>query len=224
KNSERRLKSRSSPGSTRSTRAGRMKKSSHPTSRTSSGRTPSARYAKRRQSAGAKSIARWAAHQGWMWTRWKKSSATTKRPPPHLRPLRPRRKRRVNKAEDARWLAAAASLAERARPLSRPNPAVGAIVMKDGIVVGQGWTRLGGRPHAEAVALAQAGAAARGATLYVTLEPCAHRGGRGPACADLAAEAGLARVVTGIEDPDPRTRGTGLARLRKAGIDAICAN
>jgi diaminohydroxyphosphoribosylaminopyrimidine deaminase/5-amino-6-(5-phosphoribosylamino)uracil reductase len=129
----------------------------------------------------------------------------------------------VNKAEDARWLAAAASLSERARPLSRPNPAVGAIVIKDGIVLGLGWTRPGGRPHAEAVALAQAGAAARGATLYVTLEPCAHRGPRGPACADLVVEAGLARVVAGIEDPDPRTRGAGLTYLCEAGIDALCA-
>src|SRR5690606_2743924 len=90
--------------------------------------------------------------------------------------------------------------------------------------LGQGWTRPGGRPHAEAVALAQAGAAARGGTLYVTLEPCAHRGGRGPACADLVAEAGLARVVVGMEDPDPRTRGAGLARLRDAGIEALCVD
>ena len=94
-------------------------------------------------------------------------------------------------SDDARWLAAAASLAERARPLSRPNPAVGAIVVKDGKVVGRGWTQPGGRPHAEAVALAQAGEAARGATLYVTLEPCAHTSERGPACADLVVEAGL---------------------------------
>jgi diaminohydroxyphosphoribosylaminopyrimidine deaminase/5-amino-6-(5-phosphoribosylamino)uracil reductase len=129
----------------------------------------------------------------------------------------------VNKGEDARWLAAAASLAERARPGSRPNPPVGAIIVRDGVVVGLGWTGVGGRPHAEAVALAQAGRAARGATLYVTLEPCAHRGGRGPACADLVAEAGLARVVAGVEDPDPRTQGAGLARLREAGIDATCA-
>lgn len=130
----------------------------------------------------------------------------------------------MNKAEDARWLAAAAGLAERARPRSRPNPAVAAIAVKHGIVLGLGWTGAGGRPHAEAVALAQAGPAARGATLYVTLEPCAHRNGRGPACADLAAEAGLARVVVGIEDPDPRTRGAGLEHLREAGIDATCAN
>ena len=85
---------------------------------------------------------------------------------------------RVTTDEDGRWLAAAACLAERARPLSRPNPAVGAIALKDGVVIGRGWTQPGGRPHAEAVALAQAGEAARGATLYVTLEPCAHRSAR----------------------------------------------
>lgn len=130
----------------------------------------------------------------------------------------------MNNPRDDRWLAAAACLAERARPLSRPNPAVGAIVVKDGIVVGRGWTRPGGRPHAEAEALAEAGAVAKGATLYVTLEPCAHRGERGPACADLAVEAGLARVVAGVEDPDPRTRGEGIARLRAAGIEAVCAH
>jgi diaminohydroxyphosphoribosylaminopyrimidine deaminase / 5-amino-6-(5-phosphoribosylamino)uracil reductase len=124
--------------------------------------------------------------------------------------------------EDARWLAAAACLAERARPLSRPNPAVGAIVVRDGIVVGRGWTRPGGRPHAEAVALAEAGVASRGATLYVTLEPCAHPSERGPACADLVAEAGLARVVAGIEDPDPRTAGRGFARLREEGVGVMC--
>jgi diaminohydroxyphosphoribosylaminopyrimidine deaminase/5-amino-6-(5-phosphoribosylamino)uracil reductase len=121
---------------------------------------------------------------------------------------------------DARWLAAAACLAERARPLSRPNPAVGAVVVKDHIVVGRGWTQPGGRPHAEAVALEQAGDAARGATLYVTLEPCAHRSERGPACADLVGRAGVARVVVGIGDPDPRTAGGGIAALRGAGAEA----
>lgn len=126
--------------------------------------------------------------------------------------------------EDARWLAAAASLAEHARPLSRPNPAVGAIIVRDGVVIGQGWTQPGGRPHAEAEALRQAGEAARGATLYVTLEPCAHRSGRGPACADLVAASGVARVVAGIVDDDPRTGGAGLARLRAAGIAAECAD
>ena len=122
--------------------------------------------------------------------------------------------------EDARWLAATASLAARARPLSRPNPAVGAIVVNAGHVVGRGWTGAGGRPHAEAVALAAAGEAARGATLYVTLEPCAHQSPRGPACADLVAASGVARVVAGCEDPDPRTAGQGLARIRAAGIAA----
>lgn len=131
-------------------------------------------------------------------------------------------------ADDTRWLAAAACLAERARPLSRPNPAVGAIVVKHGMVVGHGWTASGGRPHAEAVALAQAGEQARGATLYVTLEPCAHRSKRGPACADLAAATGLGHAVIGIGDPDPRTAGQGIARLQAAGVatrladDPVC--
>ena len=121
-------------------------------------------------------------------------------------------------ADDARWLAAAAALAERARPLSRPNPGVGAIVVNGGVAVGRGWTQAGGRPHAEAIALAQAGDAARGAVLYVTLEPCAHQSQRGPACADLVAASGLAKVVVGMADPDPRTAGQGVARLREAGI------
>lgn len=120
--------------------------------------------------------------------------------------------------EDARWLAAAASLAARGRPLSRPNPAVGAIVLKDGKVIACGWTQPGGRPHAEAVALTAAGDAARGGTLYVTLEPCAHASERGPSCADLVAASGLSRVVIGCEDPDPRTAGGGIARIRSAGI------
>ena len=124
--------------------------------------------------------------------------------------------------DETRWLAAAAALAERARPLSRPNPAVGAIIVKDGIIVGRGWTQPGGRPHAEAMALAQAGEAARGATLFVTLEPCAHASERGPACADLVVAAGLARVVAGSPDPDPRTFGAGLGRMREAGIEIDC--
>lgn len=124
---------------------------------------------------------------------------------------------------DADWLAAAARLAARGKPLSRPNPAVGCVIVKDGRVVGRGWTRAGGRPHAEAVALEQAGAVARGADLYVTLEPCAHESPRGPACIDLIAAARPARVVVGVEDPDPRTTGQGIARLRAAGIDAQMA-
>lgn len=124
------------------------------------------------------------------------------------------------RAEDSRWLEAAARLASRGRPLSRPNPAVGAIVVRDHKVVGRGWTRPGGRPHAEAIALAQAGQAAHGSTLYVTLEPCAHISQRGPACADLVVAAGLARVVIGCGDPDPRTGGAGIARIEAAGIAA----
>lgn len=122
--------------------------------------------------------------------------------------------------QDRRRLAAAAALAVRARPLSRPNPAVGAVIVKNGVVIARGWTQPGGRPHAEAVALEQAGAAAAGATLYVTLEPCAHKGPRGPACTDLVAVSGLARVVIGCEDPDPRTAGAGIAGIRAAGIAA----
>ncbi|ALE17423.1 Diaminohydroxyphosphoribosylaminopyrimidine deaminase [Altererythrobacter epoxidivorans] len=121
-------------------------------------------------------------------------------------------------SDDLRWMAAAARLAARARPLSRPNPAVGALLVKNGHVIARGWTQPGGRPHAEAHALGEAGSAASGATLYVTLEPCAHRSERGPACADITSEAGLERVVIGQHDPDPRTAGDGVERLRQAGI------
>lgn len=119
---------------------------------------------------------------------------------------------------DERWLGAAASLASRARPLSRPNPGVGAIIVKHGKVVGRGWTQPGGRPHAEAMALDAAGGQAAGGTLYVTLEPCAHRSQRGPACADLVCASGLTRVVVGCGDPDVRTAGEGMARIRAASI------
>ncbi len=120
--------------------------------------------------------------------------------------------------DDLRWLEAAARLAQRGVPQSRPNPAVGAIIVKQGRVIARGWTQSGGRPHAEAVALKQAGAAARGATLYVTLEPCAHNSPRGPSCADLVAAADVARVAIGCGDPDPRTAGKGIERLRATGI------
>lgn len=123
-------------------------------------------------------------------------------------------------ATDAEWLAAAARLAIRARPLSRPNPGVGATVVKDGTVVGRGWTQPGGRPHAEAMALAMAGAKADGATLYCTLEPCAHVSPRGPSCSTSIVAAGLARCVFGVLDPDPRTAGKGLAVLRDGGVEA----
>ncbi len=121
-------------------------------------------------------------------------------------------------AEDTHWMAAAAALAERARPLASPNPGVGALVVSNGRVVGRGWTQPGGRPHAEAMALEAAGDAAKGATLYVTLEPCAHQSERGPACADLVAASGVARLVVGMGDPDSRTAGSGNARAVGAGI------
>ena len=114
---------------------------------------------------------------------------------------------------------AAARLASRGRPCARPNPAVGCILVKEGRVVGRGWTAAGGRPHAEAIALEQAGSDARGATAYVTLEPCAHQSERGPACSNLLVEAGVAKVIIGAQDPDPRTAGSGIERLRKAGIE-----
>lgn len=125
---------------------------------------------------------------------------------------------------DSNWLDAAARLAERGRPLSRPNPTVGAIVVKDGVVIGRGWTQAGGRPHAEAIALAQAGELARGATVYVSLEPCAHQSERGPSCTSLILKAAPARVVIGCEDPDPRTAGSGIAALRAAGIEVVVLN
>jgi diaminohydroxyphosphoribosylaminopyrimidine deaminase / 5-amino-6-(5-phosphoribosylamino)uracil reductase len=124
--------------------------------------------------------------------------------------------------DDARWMGAALALGARGRGRTRPNPNVGCVIVSEGRVVGRGWTQPGGRPHAEAMALAQAGAAARGATVYVTLEPCAHESGRGPACADLLAKAGVARVVAATQDPDPRTAGRGLDRLRAAGVAVAC--
>ncbi len=118
-----------------------------------------------------------------------------------------------------RWMGAAIALGERGRGNTAPNPNVGCVIVKDEAIVGRGWTQPGGRPHAEAMALAEAGPAALGATLYVTLEPCRHRSGRGPACAELAAEAGVARVVAALQDPDPRMAGGGFERLRAAGIE-----
>lgn len=113
----------------------------------------------------------------------------------------------------------AIALGERGRGRTAPNPNVGCVIVRDDIVVGRGWTQPGGRPHAEQVALEQAGAGAADADVYVTLEPCAHRSVRGPTCADLLIDAKPARVVIATGDPDPRTNGSGIARLRDAGIE-----
>lgn len=112
----------------------------------------------------------------------------------------------------------AIALGERGRALSLPNPNVGCVIVKDGRIIGRGWTQAGGRPHAEAMALAEAGAAAHGATAYVSLEPCAHASPRGPSCAGLLVIAGLAEVVIGRKDPDGRTNGKGIAALEAAGV------
>ena len=123
-------------------------------------------------------------------------------------------------------MAAALALSERTRGRTAPNPNVGCVIVANHRVVGRGWTQPGGRPHAEAMALAQAGEAARGAVAYVTLEPCAHESPRGPACADLLAAAGVARMVAALRDPDARTDGRGLARLAEAGVateTGLCA-
>jgi diaminohydroxyphosphoribosylaminopyrimidine deaminase / 5-amino-6-(5-phosphoribosylamino)uracil reductase len=123
----------------------------------------------------------------------------------------------AQKDTDRRFMELALTLGRRGLGRTWPNPAVGAVVVKDGVIVGRGWTQPGGRPHAEPVALAAAGEAARGATLYVTLEPCSHFG-KSPPCADAIIAAGISRVVAAIEDPNPEVAGTGHARLRAAGI------
>jgi diaminohydroxyphosphoribosylaminopyrimidine deaminase / 5-amino-6-(5-phosphoribosylamino)uracil reductase len=123
----------------------------------------------------------------------------------------------AEKAADLRFMQLALALGRRGQGRSWPNPAVGAVVVNDGVIVGRGWTQPGGRPHAEPEALQRAGEAARGATLYVTLEPCSHFG-RSPPCADAVIAAGIARVVSAVEDPNPEVAGQGHARLRAAGI------
>ncbi len=115
------------------------------------------------------------------------------------------------------FLERALELAERGRGTTAPNPIVGAVLVRDGEVVGEGWHAQPGGPHAEIVALEAAGERARGATLYVTLEPCAHHG-RTPPCADAVVAAGVARVVAAVGDPDPRTNGEGFERLRRADV------
>ncbi|HWX82445.1 MAG TPA: bifunctional diaminohydroxyphosphoribosylaminopyrimidine deaminase/5-amino-6-(5-phosphoribosylamino)uracil reductase RibD [Xanthobacteraceae bacterium] len=122
-----------------------------------------------------------------------------------------------SKEVDRRFMQLALTLGRRGQGRTWPNPAVGAVVVKDGVVVGRGWTQPGGRPHAEPEALMRAGEAARGATLYVTLEPCSHFG-KSPPCTEAIIAAGIARVVSAIEDPNPEVAGQGHAKLRAAGI------
>src|SRR5690349_13191058 len=113
-------------------------------------------------------------------------------------------------------------LGEQARGRSAPNPNVGGVIVsQSGRIVGRGATAAGGRPHAEAIALEQAGRRAKGSTAYVTLEPCAHESERGPACTDLLLAAKPERVMIALKDPDPRTSGKGIRRLRRAGIEVI---
>jgi diaminohydroxyphosphoribosylaminopyrimidine deaminase/5-amino-6-(5-phosphoribosylamino)uracil reductase len=126
-------------------------------------------------------------------------------------------KSKMSKAADQRFMQLALALGRRGQGRTWPNPAVGAVLVKDGVIVGRGWTQPGGRPHAEPEALRRAGEAARGATLYVTLEPCSHFG-KSPPCADAVIAAGVTRVVSAIEDPNPEVAGKGHARLRAAGI------
>ena len=121
---------------------------------------------------------------------------------------------------DRRFMSAALALGRRGRGRVWPNPAVGCVVVLGGRIVGRGWTADGGRPHAETQALAQAGEAARGAEVFVTLEPCAHHGVT-PPCAEALVAAGVARVVVAAGDPDPRVAGRGLAMLREAGIAVV---
>jgi len=126
---------------------------------------------------------------------------------------------------DAGFMRAALALGRRGLGTVWPNPTVGCVLVKDGEVVGRGWTQPGGRPHGETEALARAGARAQGATVFVTLEPCSHHG-KTPPCADALIAAGIARAVVAIEDPDPRVAGRGLGRLRDAGIGVetgLCA-
>lgn len=119
--------------------------------------------------------------------------------------------------DDRRFMRMALALGARGLGNVAPNPAVGCVIVRDGVVRGRGWTQTGGRPHAEVRALAQAGAAARGAVAYVTLEPCAHHGVT-PPCAEALVAAGVARVVTALTDPDLRVSGRGHERLRAAGL------
>jgi len=119
--------------------------------------------------------------------------------------------------DDERFMALALALGRRGLGNVWPNPAVGAVIVKDGLIVARGWTQAGGRPHAEVEALRRARKDAQGATMYVTLEPCSHHG-KSPPCADAIIKAGIARVVCALEDPNPEVAGKGNARLREKGI------
>ncbi|HTE70817.1 MAG TPA: bifunctional diaminohydroxyphosphoribosylaminopyrimidine deaminase/5-amino-6-(5-phosphoribosylamino)uracil reductase RibD [Actinomycetes bacterium] len=123
----------------------------------------------------------------------------------------------AERQSDEAWMARAVALAEGGRGTTGPNPMVGAVLVRDGRVVGEGFHLAAGQPHAETLALAAAGPLAAGATCYVTLEPCAHQG-RTPPCVDALLAAGVARVVVAVPDPDPRVAGAGLARLAAAGV------
>lgn len=146
----------------------------------------------------------------------------TARPPDARGPETPRKADPATRAHDEGFMRSALTLARRALGRSAPNPAVGCVIVREGRVIGRGWTQPGGRPHAETMALAEAGAAARGATAYVTLEPCAHHG-KTPPCTDALIAAGIARVVIPLVDPDPRVSGRGVAALESAGI-AVTGN
>lgn len=122
-------------------------------------------------------------------------------------------------ADDIRYMSRAMQLAERGLYTTAPNPRVGCVLVKDNQIVGEGWHAIAGGPHAEIVALEQAGEAAYGATAYVTLEPCCHHG-KTPPCSDALITAGVVRVVAAMEDPNPRVAGEGLKQLQQAGIDA----
>ncbi|WP_094602719.1 Riboflavin biosynthesis protein RibD [Sporomusa silvacetica DSM 10669] len=121
---------------------------------------------------------------------------------------------------DKYYMQQALTIAQYAIGRTSPNPLVGAVIVKDGHIVGQGWHRQAGTPHAEIHALAQAGELAKGATIYVTLEPCSHHGRTGP-CADALIAAGLKKVVVAMTDPNPEVAGKGLTRLRAAGIEVV---
>jgi len=121
-------------------------------------------------------------------------------------------------AMDAQWMDQALSLASQGAFSTSPNPRVGCVLVKDGALIGSGWHRQAGGDHAEVMALKEAGSRAQGATAYITLEPCNHHG-RTPPCSEALVAAGITRAVVAIEDPDPRTAGTGIARLREAQID-----